>query len=991
MTESTRQVPSDPDAPQPPSGPNLLRRISIHVERTGQLSETIALLQAVVRGTPDLIFVKDAEGRYLLVNEAVEKIMGRSSAEIIGRSDLEIFAPEIAGPLIENDRRMLQSGEPYTVEEVALVAGTLRTYWSTKAPHRDERGRVIGVLGISRDVTEAKAAEAAFRQSELRWAFALDGSGDGIWDWNLRDGRVFYSRQWKAMLGYAEDEIGSTVDEWAGRVHPDDLPRCWEVIHRHLSGHTPHFALEHRMQAKDGAWRWIHSRGKVIERGEDGAPLRMICTHTDITTRKRSEDATLALNQRLQLAVQALGAGIFDLDFAGGRFHWDERMYGLYDLDLDGFDGSLEGWLGLILQDDVPRVLQEYRLAVEETSTFSVDFRIRQQGSGRIRHIRSLARVIRDEAGTPLRAVGMNWDITDRMDLAEALFEEKERLRITLHSIGDSVISTDAQSRVTFMNPAAEQMTGWPAAAAVGRSLHEVFRTVDDASGEAVPNTVETCLAQGRPFQLNDGVTLLGRNGERRSISDSAAPVRTATGEIVGAVLVSQDVTKARVLQRALEHSASHDSLTGLRNRSAFELGLREAREQVLHAPREQRPHVLCFIDLDRFKIVNDTAGHAAGDALLREVANLLRRLCRSRDLAARLGGDEFALLLRDCSLEDGESIARQFLRSLGDLRFTWDERGYQIGASVGLTSVGHGAPRIDELMSQADIACYAAKTSGRNQIAVYGDVNTGTRRNRREVEVAARIRNAIEHGRFRLFAQEVRHLTDLSGAQHHCEILLRMLDDDGRIVEPTDFIPASERYDLMSNMDRWVIQTVFRTYGSRLRAARDLSVAINLSANSLNDPFLWPFLQEEIDASKLSPGRLHFEIAETSAINNLSAAKQFLSKARAAGCGVILDDFGAGLSSFAFLRQFPASGLKIDGEFIRQMARSEVDRAIVESINSIGHRLGAITVAEQVEDEPTLQMVRAIGIDQAQGFAIARPRPFDEVFRAAVSPQRTG
>lgn len=955
--------------------------ITDHVDRMAQFHDTFTLLQAVMSGTPDLIYAKDRDGRYLLANPSVEKLMERPATEIIGHRDGDIFTAEIAAPLMQNDRHVLDSGKPYTVEEVALAGGELRTYSSIKAPQRDARGRITGTLGISRDITDMKAAEAALRQSELRWAFALEGSGDGIWDWNLRSGHVFYSRQWKAMLGYDDAEIGATVEEWSSRVHPDDLPRCWEIIDRHIGGATPDFVTEHRMRSKSGEWRWIHDRGKVIERDADGKPLRMIGTHTDITVRRESEDAILALNQRLQLALEAAGAGIFDLDFTSGRYSWDERMYGLYDLPLDGFDGSLEGWLRFILLDDVAGVLREYETAVSETSVFSMDFRIRRQRSGQIRHIRSLARVRRDDAGAALHLVGMNWDITDHKELAEALFEEKERLRITLHSIGDSVISTDAQCRIAYMNPVAEQMTGWSAVEAAGRRLGDVFRIVDELSGEAIPDPVESCLEQMRPFYLNDGAILLGRDGERRSIRDSAAPVRTTSGDVIGAVLVFQDVTKARVLQRALEHSASHDSLTGLRNRSAFERGLREAREQTLQTPHEQHRHVLCFIDLDRFKIVNDSAGHAAGDALLREVANLLRRLCRRQDLAARLGGDEFALLLRDCRIEDGESIARQFLRNLGELRFVWNERSYRIGASMGLTQIGPAAPRIDELMSQADMACYAAKTAGRNQIAVYGDAGSAARRHHREVQVAAGIRNAIENDRFRLFAQEVRSLAGSPDAPRHFEILLRMLDDAGHIVEPAAFIPASERYDLMGNMDRWVIHTVLHDYGERLHAAQDLSIAINLSANSLNDPFLWPFLQEELGGSGLPPGRLHFEITETSVINNLSAAKQFLSKARAAGCGVVLDDFGTGLSSFTYLRQFPVNGLKIDGEFIRQMTHSEVDRAIVESINAIGHRLGAVTVAEHVEDEPTLQLVRAMGIDQAQGYAIGRPCPFDSLF----------
>ncbi|WP_054313094.1 PAS domain-containing protein [Mesorhizobium sp. 1M-11] len=951
--------------------------ITEQIERSKQLHDALALLEAVMGGTPDLIYAKDIEGRYLLANASVEELAGRSSADILGRVDHQVFPKSTADVVVAHDKHVMETGKVLTVEETVLVDGMLHTYSSTKAPRLNEKGEITGTVGISRNITDAKAAEAALRRSEMRWQFAVDGAGDGIWDWNLETGYVFYSQRWKSMLGYQDNEVGNAVDDWSERVHPEDLPRCMQIIEKHFRNETTDFVLEHRMRAKDGTWRWIFDRGKVIERSEDGKPLRCIGTHSDITARKEAEQAILALNQRLQLAVEASEAGIFDLDFATGHFTWDERMYELYELSRDGFDGTLDHWMTFIHPDDVPEVLRRYELGVLETSIFSMDLRIRRQRSGTMRHIRSLAKLTRDENGAPLRAVGMNWDITDHVELVQAVFEEKERLRITLHSIGDSVISTDAQARITFMNPIAEEMTGWPASEAAGMALRDVFRIVDEQTGDAIPDPVETCLNRLQPFYLNEGAILIGRDGERRSVRDSAAPVRTASGEVIGAVLVFQDVTKARSLQQALEHSANHDSLTGLPNRAAFERELRVAGEQARSRGQE---HVMCFIDLDRFKLVNDTAGHAAGDALLRDVANVMRRACREEDIVARLGGDEFGLLLYDCSAPDGEKITQQLLRQLAALKFVWDDRTYQIGASIGLTIIGPEALGIDELMSQADIACYTAKTAGRNQVSVYGGAGSEAHRNHRQVQVAAGIRHAIEANRFRLFAQEVRDLRGRSDGSHY-EILLRMLGDDGDIVEPSAFIPASEHYDLMGNIDRWVIHTTFRDYGERLASAEQLSFAINLSANSLNDPFLWPFLQEELGRSGLAPGRLHFEITETAVMNNLSAAKQFLSKARTAGCGVVLDDFGTGLSSFSYLRQFPVSGLKIDGSFIRQVTENDLDRAIVESINAVGHRLGAITVAEQVEDEKTLELVTVMGLDKAQGYAIAMPLPLETIF----------
>lgn len=946
--------------------------ITDHVERARQLREALALLDAVMNGTPDLVFAKDLTGRYLVANKALEKVAGQPNADAIGKDDREIYPAEVAATIIANDRLVLTTGAPLTIEESNMVDGVLRTWSSNKAPLRDAAGNIVGLVGVSRDITEIKKAETALRETLELLDAVMRGTPDLIFVKD-RDYRYLVANE---ALGRV---LGRTTEEMLGLssvdVHPPHIAEKLMAHDDRIMASGAAQTIEETILV-DGLSR-IFLSTKAPRRDEHGNVIGIIGIARDITDMKTAEAAVMALNQRLQIAIEASGGGVFDADMTKPEFRWGERMYELYDLPRDAYDGTLEQWLSFIHADDVPKVLKAYEAALNETFVFSMDFRIRRQRSGELRHIRSFARVMRDDAGVAVRAVGMNFDITDHKELAEALFEEKERLRITLHSIGDSVITTDAEARVAFMNPVAEEMTGWPAAEAAGRPLGEVFRIVDEITGAPFTDPVAACLAHMRPYHLDDGAVLIARDGERRNVRDSAAPVRATSGDVIGAVLVFQDVTKARSLQQALEHSATHDGLTGLPNRTAFERDLQVARE----ATARKREHVLCFIDLDRFKIVNDDAGHAAGDALLRDVANLLRRACRADDVAARLGGDEFALLLHDCGVGDGERLAQRFLKNLADLRFTWNDRAYQIGASIGLTLIATDAPPTDELMSQADIACYTAKFAGRNQIAVYGGAGSPAQRHHREVQVAASIRNAIESDRFRLFAQEVIDLKPASGTRRHFEILLRMLDERGAVMEPASFIPASERYDLMGSIDRWVIRTTFRGYGARLRQAPDMTIALNLSANSLNDPFLWPFLQEELAASGLPAGRINFEITETAVINHLAVAKQFLSRARAAGCGVLLDDFGTGLSSFIYLRQFPVDGVKIDGSFIRQMTENPIDRTIVESINAVGHRLGAVTVAEQVEDAATLELVRAMGVDRAQGYAISRPAPFDNLF----------
>jgi diguanylate cyclase (GGDEF)-like protein len=479
-------------------------------------------------------------------------------------------------------------------------------------------------------------------------------------------------------------------------------------------------------------------------------------------------------------------------------------------------------------------------------------------------------------------------------------------------------------------------------------------------------------------------------SGEERHLSSIMQIVRKPDGTPLRFVGTCVDVTEQKCKERRLaalnarlEHMASHDALTGLPNRLTFEDRLGQACEQARAADRE---HVLCYMDLDRFKVVNDSAGHAAGDAFLRLVGDLIRTECEARpergiaDFAARLGGDEFALLLYDCSVVRAEHVARSLIDAIKAIRLPWEGKVYDIGASIGITSINARSPGRAELMSQADVACYAAKAAGRNQSVVYGSRSGIAQRHHQEILVASGISAAIETNRLELFAQEILSLGAFQPDVTNVELLLRMRDTNGRIIRPGSFIPAAERYDLMGSLDRWVVTNALITNGPALAALPSFSISINLSANSLNDPLFWSFFTKTLKETPMPSDRVQFEITETAMINNLDSARHFMAKIRDNGYGLILDDFGTGLSSFNYLKQFPVDGLKIDGSFIRQMKDSAVDRAIVESINEIAHKLGARTIAEFVEDTKTLEILRAIGVDQAQGYVIGRPAPLQEV-----------
>jgi len=824
------------------------------------------------------------------------------------------------------------------------------------------------------------------RSSERRFRQALEHSAIGMALVTL-DGRwQLVNRAMVDLLGYSAEELSDLPFQLM--THPDDLAADLRQVERLLSGEIDSYRMEKRYRHKDGHYLWALLAVSLVRDENTGEPHHFISQVEDIHMRKLAQEQLEQLTRRTQLAVEAAGVGIWEWDFTHAAITWDARMHALHGTPPELGPPTLAQWIAMLHPEDISRVSAEMREAIRGVRRFDTEYRV-VRPTGEIRHVRAMATTSRHEDDSTRALVGTNWDITEQRNLTRALFEEKERLHITLRSIGDAVICTDRMMRVTFMNPIAEQLTGWSMDAAMGQTLDQVFRIVDEDTDLTIPSPVEQCLETLRPAYLQEGAVLQSLTGERHDVQDSAAPVLANDGSVLGAVLVFQDITTSRALQRELAHSATHDALTGLPNRAWFEKRLREACEQArLHDHRA----ALCFIDLDRFKIVNDTAGHGAGDVLLRELGYVIRHQVRPDDLLARLGGDEFALLLKDCTVEHAELVCQKVIDSVRERRFPWNGRVYDVGASIGIAAIDSDVPPVSELMSRADVACYAAKAAGRNRVSVYRRDESDARRHHRELEVAAGIHSALEANRFRLYAQEIRSLHPGADDARHVEILVRMVDEQGLLIMPGAFIPAAERYDLMGHIDRWVIRNVLHQYGERLARVTGLSVSINLSANSLGEPFLLPFLHAALDDSVLPANRIRLEITETALINNMTAASRVVAEMRSAGCTVALDDFGSGLSSFAYLKQFPVDYLKIDGSFIRNLSSNAVDREIVSSINDIGHRLGVRTVAEWVEDESTLHTLRAIGVDYAQGYAIGKPMPLEAFLDICESaPTRLG
>ncbi len=530
------------------------------------------------------------------------------------------------------------------------------------------------------------------------------------------EGRVLHAnRAFCSMLGFTEAELLITgIDHL---IHPDDRYATHATFRGFLTGEAKSYQLERRYIRSDGSI--LHALGAVsIHRSHAaGQPDTAILQVTDITPQKSAEAKNSTLHQRLKLAVETSGAGVWDVDFSNERYNWDQRMHELYGLQPGKFSGRLADWEGMMHPGDAARVRDSWRQTMQKSCHFSSEYRICRP-SGEIRHIRALAQLVRDVDGAVLRAVGTSWDITDYKRLNEEIFEEKERLRITLASIGEAVICTNAMANVTFMNPIAATLTGWPAVDAIGKPLVDVLRIIDETTGDPAPNPVGRCFGHEHQHYRASGIFMLNLDGGVYDIQLSAAPVRRADGEMIGCVVVFQDVTTHRAAQKEITHNAHYDGLTGLPNRASFLARLAQAIDETRLGTGT---HALCYIDLDRFKTVNDTGGHAAGDALLKEISKVIALSCSKKDVPARLGGDEFGLILRNTNAAEARSVAERIVDAICGMEFRWESMIFRVGASIGIAEISNGQSDSAVILHRADLACYSAKSSGRRCVHIHG------------------------------------------------------------------------------------------------------------------------------------------------------------------------------------------------------------------------------------------------------------------------------
>ena len=574
---------------------------------------------------------------------------------------------------------------------------------------------------------------------------------------------------------------------------------------------------------------------------------------------------------------------------------------------------------------------------------------------------------------------------TARITRSEAKLErEKELAQVTLHSIVDGVITTDAAGLVEYLNPVAEQYLGWTSAQASGRPLTEVYRVLDERSGRPIdplPFTRASAASESEAV----AVRLVDRSGRECPVRYSHAPILGRDGTGHGMIVVFHDVSQIRAMAQQLIWQASHDALTGLVNRREYE---RRLTDLVETARTQRREHALLFMDLDNFKAVNDTCGHSAGDELLRQLTAMMLTRMRGSDTLARLGGDEFGALLESCPLDQALRIANALRETVREFRFVWENKTFSVGISMGLVPINSDSGDMNRVLAAADACCYEAKNRGRDRVQVYRPDEISQSGRHEELKIVSQISRAFELGQFRLYRQRIAAI-DHARQEPRYEVLARMLDRSGNLVPATGFMPHAERYNLLTSIERWVISSLVeflhRQWKSNVLVHDPLGGAdrgfysVNISGASINDKSFPEFLRNLLTRYQLPSGLICFEITETTAISNLTKAAELMHELKGMGCRFALDDFGTGMSSFAYLKYLPVDFLKIAGVFIKDMVNDPMDYAIVDSINRIGHILGMRTIAESVEDAATLARIKELGLDFAQGYFIAEPEALEE------------
>lgn len=937
--------------------------------------------RAVLEALPDLLFVLDRAGRYLAVHAARPEALVAPRDALLATTVGRALPAEAARLWEDAIRSCLDGAGAQVIEYVLDVPAGRRAFEARIVPHDSET-----VLSLVRDVTDRVERERALRQRDRELKRLTENMLDVIAETDLAGVVQFATPSHEAATGWTPAEL--TGRSAFDLIHPDDAARVREGLGR-AALRDGVASATYRFRRKDGGWLWIDSLA-TLARDESGAPDGLVVTSRDVTGKRRDEEVVRLLHETERSLLRREGldailarictrvAELFEfsvvwigLKQADGRiepravageaapfvaeseFRWDDAPSGR------GPSGEAirTGRPQLVDGVDDPRVAPWRESAASRGLGAALALPL-VAGDRVLGVLTCYARrpgTFDAETSSPIAR------FADQVALSIRDAEELERLELrtaALEATANAVVITDREGRVEWVNRAFTELTGFAA---------------EDLAGET-PRVLKSGI-QSEFFYERMWETILAGNVWRGELynrrkdgtvyveEQTITPVRSADGGIRHFVAVKQDVTQRRRTEERIRYLALHDPLTDLGNRRAAE----ESLERIVARARRGTPGSLLLLDLDHFKVVNDTLGHGAGDVVLVELARLLVSLRRPGDEIARLGGDEFVLVLEGIPAEAGRMVAERVRRAVHEHRFEVGGRRFDLGVSVGVVPID-GRLKPAALLALADSALYAAKEKGRNRVVLFDGSVAPTTLSEASLW-ASRVKDALRDGRFVLVYQPILRLD--SGRVAHYEALLRLSEGDGALVAPGDFLPAAEQFGLLPQVDAWVVDEVL----SNLRTRDDVEVFVNLSGASLGEEGHLAAIEERIRESGIGPGRLAFELTETTAVRDLIGAREWMRRLRDLGCRFALDDFGIGFSSFSYLQGLPADYVKIDGSFIRDLETNPSNRALVKAIDTVAHTLGKETIAEHVESLDAVAVLRELGVEYGQGFALGAPK----------------